>query len=131
MYLKDAQFVIYVKDISKSRKFYSELFGSEPSIDKPNYVEIPINNHFKLGIVSEESIVRVLGTKVPHPMIANGIPRNEIYLIVDHPEVLFEKAIKGGAEEISRLSRRSWGHLVAYAMDFDGNVLAFADSEAV
>jgi hypothetical protein len=36
------------------------------------------------------------------------------------------RAVAAGAREISGLEPRDWGHDVAYALDADGHVLAFA-----
>jgi hypothetical protein len=38
-----------------------------------------------------------------------------------------KSALAHGAIELSRLVKRDWGHVVAYSLDPDGYVLAFAE----
>ena len=41
----------------------------------------------------------------------------------------FARAIEFGAREVSPLALRDWGHSVAYSLDPDGHVLAFASQD--
>lgn len=79
-----------------------------------------------LGLMPEEGIVRLLGSAIRSPSTANGIPRAELYLIVQDAAMFHVKAVAAGAREVSGLQPRDWGHLVAYSLDPDGHILAFA-----
>ncbi|MBL0173955.1 MAG: hypothetical protein IPP94_01615 [Ignavibacteria bacterium] len=59
-------------------------------------------------------------------MGAHGVPRAEVYLLTDDPKTLHARALAAGARELSPLQSRDWGHAVAYSLDPDGHVLAFA-----
>ena len=57
---------------------------------------------------------------------AHGIPRAELYLLVQEPCDFHQRAVASGSTELSPLLTRDWGHSVAYSLDPDGHVLAFA-----
>jgi uncharacterized glyoxalase superfamily protein PhnB len=84
-----------------------------------------------LGLMPEAGIVRLLGSAIAHPSSARGIPRSELYLVVPYAETFHTRAISAGGRELSPLELRDWGHWVAYSMDPDGHILAFASPEAV
>ena len=121
-------FIIYVADQSKSKAFYSNVLQKEAILDVPGMTEFEINAGTKLGIMPENGIAKLLGENIVHPAAGNGIPRCELYLYVDSPEISYERAIKCGAKAISEAALRDWGDKVAYCSDFDGNILAFAIS---
>ncbi len=79
-----------------------------------------------LGIMPAAGIRKLLGEELPDPSPRQGESRAEIYLVVDDPLSYHRRAIEAGAREISDLEERSWGHRVAYSIDVDGYVLAFA-----
>jgi uncharacterized glyoxalase superfamily protein PhnB len=74
----------------------------------------------------EESIKRLLGEALPDPVRAAGIPRSELYLLVEDPDACHLRALEAGAAPLSPLLTRDWGHRAAYVLDPDGHVLAFA-----
>ena len=47
-------------------------------------------------------------------------------LLVERPADCHARALAAGARELSPLALRNWGHEVAYSLDPDGHVLAFA-----
>jgi hypothetical protein len=77
----------------------------------------------------EEGIMRVLDNKIPHPALAKGIARSELYLFVDHPDEYYLRLVLAGGTGISKTELRGWGDYVAYGSDIDGNILAFARNE--
>lgn len=77
-----------------------------------------------LGIMPRAIIARLLGFLVSDS--SDHTFEGEIYLVVEDPLVFHHRAISAGARELSGLSLRDWGHQVAYCVDFDGYVIAFA-----
>lgn len=75
---------------------------------------------------AESGIVRLLGPGLPDPATARGIPRAELYLVLDDPESYTYRALAAGGTELSPMLLRSWGDTAAYVLDPDGHVLAFA-----
>ena len=55
-----------------------------------------------------------------------GDRRAELYLVVADAGAHHARALEAGAEELSPLQRRDWGHEVANSRDPDGYVVAFA-----
>jgi len=56
-----------------------------------------------LGIMPAVDIKRILGDSLPEPSLAQGIPRAEIYPLVDDPVVYHKRALDAGAIELSSL----------------------------
>jgi uncharacterized glyoxalase superfamily protein PhnB len=79
-----------------------------------------------LGLMPEAGIKALLGQGLPDPATARGIPRSELYLVVNKPGAHHERALAAGARELSPLARRDWGDDAAYSLDPDGHVIAFA-----
>ncbi|HSQ63466.1 MAG TPA: VOC family protein [Polyangiaceae bacterium] len=120
-----AHFILYVRDQAASAAFYRAVLAMEPALDVPGMTELHIGDAV-LGLMPEAGIKRLLGDALPDPSGARGTPRSELYLVVDDPQAHHARALAHGARELSPLSARDWGHEVAYSLDPDGHVLAFA-----
>jgi catechol 2,3-dioxygenase-like lactoylglutathione lyase family enzyme len=117
--------ILYVADQARSTQFYQSVLGA-PRLDVPGMSEFDLPGGAVLGLMPEAGIRRLLGPVLPDPAAAQGIPRAELYLLVANATELHQRALAAGAIELSPLSLRDWGHRVAYALDADGHVLAFA-----
>jgi catechol 2,3-dioxygenase-like lactoylglutathione lyase family enzyme len=124
--LTKCHFILYVKDQNASTAFYSKVFQQQPHLDVPGMTEFKLFSNTVLGLMPESGIVRLLGKKLPDPSAAWGIPRSELYLLVDDPLSYHQRALGAGAENVSDLAIRDWGHVAAYCLDQDGHVLVFA-----
>lgn len=120
--------ILYVKDQKTSADFYKKVFGTDPVLDVPGMTEFALENT-SIGLMPEKGIKSLLGVAMPDPANGSGIPRAEIYLKVNQPDLFHKRALEAGAKELSPLSNRSWGDEVAYSMDLDGHVLAFAKNK--
>ena len=120
------EIILYVADQQKSRDFYSSILKMIPSLDVPGMTEFTLTNELKLGLMPENGIAKILLDKTPHPNTGNGIPRCELYIVLDNLEETYELAIKAGAKEISNIQDRDWGDRVGYLADFDGHIVALA-----
>jgi catechol 2,3-dioxygenase-like lactoylglutathione lyase family enzyme len=121
-----AHFILYVRDQARSRAFYAATLGSEPTLDVPGMTEFRLREGAILGLMPEAGIRRLLGAALPDPASASGIPRAELYLLVDDPAAYHARALGAGAVELDALAVRDWGHAAAYSLDPDGHVVAFA-----
>jgi uncharacterized protein len=126
MDIETAHFILYVADQARSRSFYTAVLGVSPRLDVPGMTEYVLSTGAILGLMPEEGIRRLLGEALPDPSRSRGIPRSEVYLVVDRPAAYMERALAAGATELSPLQRRSWGHAAAYCLDPDAHVLVFA-----
>jgi len=123
-----ALFIFYVTDQVRSSAFYNAVLDVTPSLDVPGMTEFPLINGGNLGLMPESGIVRLLKGRIPDPALASGVPRSELYLIVNDALAYHSRAIANGATELSPLLDRDWGDRAAYSLDPDGHVLAFAES---
>ena len=121
-----AHLILYVKDQSRSRAFYVRVLDREPTLDVPGMTEFALGEDAILGLMPEAGIRRLLGDRLPDPAGARGVPRVELYLRVPTPAAFHGRALAAGATELSPLLARDWGAMVAYCLDPDGHVLAFA-----
>jgi catechol 2,3-dioxygenase-like lactoylglutathione lyase family enzyme len=121
-----AHFILYVADQRRSTSFWAAVLDRQPSLNVPGMTEFPLAQGAVLGLMPEDGIRRLLGSSLPDPATASGIPRGEVYLVVGDPAAFHRRALAAGAVELSALALRSWGHTVAYSIDPDGHVMAFA-----
>lgn len=124
-----AHFILYVEDQRRSADFYSRLLGVEPRLDVPGMTEILLADSAVLGLMPAAGIRRLLGPALPDPDLARGVPRAELYLVVDDAAALHRRALALGGRELSPVQSRDWGHRVGYLLDPDGHVLACAEVE--
>ncbi len=117
--------ILYVESQEASAAFYGETLGVAPRLHVAGMTEFEIGGAV-LGLMPEAGIRRLLGEGLPDPGRARGVPRAEVYLLVDDPAAYHARALAAGARELSPLASRDWGHDVAYSLDRDGHVLAFA-----
>jgi uncharacterized protein len=121
-----AHFILYVADQERSTSFWTAVLERQPSLNVPGMTEFPLAQGAVLGLMPEAGIRRLLGARIPDPSAARGTPRSEVYLVVSDPAAYHRRALANGAVELSELLLRSWGHTVAYSLDPDGHVIAFA-----
>lgn len=119
--------ILYVDCQESSRDFYQKLLRKEPNLDVPGMTEFTLAENFKLGLIPNNGIAKILGSKLPHPAEGKGIPRCELYLYVEDIVAEFENAVAMGAIEISPILVRDWGDMVCYFSDLDGHVIALAE----
>ncbi len=118
--------ILYVADQQRSTTFYEKILSQKPVLNVPGMTEFMLNEHCKLGLMPEKGIAKIICPATKHPELGSGIPRCELYLIVDNPEQSLAQAINAGAKEISKAAPRDWGDTVAYCVDTDGHIVAFA-----
>jgi predicted enzyme related to lactoylglutathione lyase len=123
-------FILYVADQSRSTKFYSQVFATAPRLDVPGMTEFALPSGGILGLMPQAGIKALLGAALPDPTHTDGLPRAELYLLLEDPRAVHRRAVAAGAVEVSPMQERDWGHHVAYSLDLDGHVLAFAGTSA-
>jgi catechol 2,3-dioxygenase-like lactoylglutathione lyase family enzyme len=126
-----AEFILYVADQAAAAAFWTKVLGRSSSLDVPGMTQFTLNPGAVLGLMPETGIRRLLGPALPDPATARGIPRGELYLVVDDPAWHHARALEAGAAELSPLTDRAWGDRAAYCLDQDGHVIAFASRPTV
>lgn len=122
-----AHFILYVSDQARSTAFYRAALGFEPRLEVPGMTEFDLGGGAVLGLMPERGIVLLLGSVLPDPAKATGIPRAELYLVVDDVAAAHARLLAAGARELSAPAPRDWGDRAGYALDPDGHVVAFAE----
>jgi len=125
--IRQVETILYVKDQEKSTTFYQNLFRTKPVLHVPGMTEFVFSNYSKLGLMPNKGIAKIISEKVPHPDLGTGIPRCELYLVVDDVKTEYENALNCGAMLVNDLADRDWGDKVCYFSDPDGHILAFAE----
>lgn len=125
----ESYFILYAADQERSAAFYKATLDSAPRLHVPGMTEFALPGGGVLGIMPVAGIRRLLGDALPDPARADGIPRAELYLLLDDPVPYHVRALAAGARELSAFARRDWGHSAAYSLDPDGHVLAFASKD--
>ena len=122
--------ILYVASQDRSTAFYRAVLGAEPSLDVPGMTEFTLSDNTVLGLMPEDGIRRLLAPKLGVPAVGRGGYRAELYLVVDDPSVCHARALAAGADELSAVQPRDWGHTAGYSRDADGYILAFAGESA-
>lgn len=122
---KKSMIILYVSDQEHSKIFYQLILGRKPLLHVAGMTEFMLSSDFKLGLMPEKGIAKILCPQTPEPALGNGIPRCELYLNVNDPSEALNKAVTAGAKEISRAELRNWGDTVSYCADPDGHIIAF------
>ena len=124
--MQATHFILYVADQDAAARFYAQALALAPRLHVLGMTEFVLPGGAVLGLMPEAGIKKLLGDALPDPASANGVPRAELYLVVEDPQPWHERALEAGAREVSPLQDRDWGHAASYVMDPDGHVLAFA-----
>jgi lactoylglutathione lyase len=128
--IRRTEIILYVEDQRASAGFYRALLRGDPVLDVPGMTEFQLSEGVRLGLMPNAGVARLLGPAVLDPGLGRGIPRCELYLIVDDAAAEFDHAIGVGATVVSPPRLRDWGDRAAYVADPDGHIVAFAEAPA-
>lgn len=127
-----AHVILFVRDQRASAAFYAALLGAAPRLDVPGMTEFDLGAGAVLGLMPQAGARRLLGSAVmgeePRGDAAGvgAAARGELYLLVEEPAAMMERALALGARCVSEVRPRDWGHEAGYAIDPDRHLLAFA-----
>ncbi len=126
-HIQEVEIILFVANQEMSTVFYEKILRALPQINVLGMTEFQISAYCKLGLMPNHGIEKILGKELPSPSIGVGIPRCELYLMVENLQLEFENAINCGAKLISPILERDWGHRACYFSDLDGHIIAFAE----
>lgn len=121
--------ILYVSNQAISRDFYKSILKAEPILDVPGMTEFKLSQQLILGLMPEAGMAKILQNKMPHPSTGNGIPRCELYWLVDDINLAYQSNKEAGATLISDIMPRDWGDTACYFADPDGHIIAFAQKK--
>jgi lactoylglutathione lyase len=123
----EVEIILYVADQARSAAFYATAFERDPVVDVPGMTSFALLPGVRIGLMPNDDAAEVLGSSVPTPSLGSGIPRAEIYLVVEDGSAAVERLRAAGGLELSPLTRRPWGDTAGYFADPDGHVIAIAE----
>lgn len=125
--IKHTEIILYVKDQQKSTNFYQTVFRKKPDLNVPGMTEFILNDFCKLGLMPNDGIAKIITPSLPHPNLGNGIPRCELYFIVENLQEEYQNIKNLDIKIISEIKERNWNDTAFYFSDLDGHVIAFAE----
>ena len=120
-------FIIYVEDLEKTKIFYELLFSIKPIIEEPGMCEFELLDGSTLGIMPNTSLEKLFGKNFEKQKRKKALPSTEFYFILENPLHYHNRALQLGASEIREFAKMDWGDKVAYSINHDGHILAFAE----
>ena len=120
---RDAFPILYVEDVERSIRFYSECFGFElgyrwPDEGPPEYAFLRLAP-LGIGLATTAAGERGHG----QPTAAGGAAHFELCVYCDDADAAAERLRAWGARELRAPQDESWGERRAYFEDPDGNPL--------
>ncbi len=112
--------LLYVDDVEKTMAFYSKAFGLEAGFlhESKDYGEMKTGDT-KLGFVNHAT-AGSHGFEYEKLSLKSKAPGFEIGFVADNVENAFERAVKAGAIETSKPTKKPWGQVVSYVRDCNG-----------
>ena len=120
-------FIIYVDDFDKTKLFYELLFNNKPVIDEPGMCEFKLPDGSTLGIMHTSSLTKLFGEEFVEQKDRKALPNVELYFLTEIALEFHKRAVQLGATELREFADMDWGHKVAYSLNHDGHILAFAE----
>jgi catechol 2,3-dioxygenase-like lactoylglutathione lyase family enzyme len=117
--------IFAVSDLSRSSKFYRDVFGWPQTVDVPVYAEFESPGGLRLGLYLRERFGINTG-QVPLAIPEGQLASAEIYIYTDDVITLLSRLEAAGARPLSSFALRDWGDEAAYFADPDGNVIVVA-----
>jgi len=125
--IKHTEIILYVKDQQKSTDFYQKILRKQADLNVPGMTEFIINDFCKLGLMPNDGIAKIITPTLPNPNLGNGIPRCELYFIVENLQEEYQDIKNLDIKIISEIEERNWNDTAFYFSDLDGHVIAFAE----
>lgn len=124
--IQHTEIILYVHNQQESTLFYEQIFRKSADLNVAGMTEFILNDYCKLGLMPNNGIAKIITPSMPHPNLGNGIPRCELYFLVNDLEEEYQNVKKHGVKIISEIEERNWGDTAFYFSDLDGHMIAFA-----
>lgn len=121
--MKLGYILLYVDDVEKTMAFYETAFHLKRGFltDEKDYGEM-VTGDTKLGFVLH-TLVETHGFKYDRMSLDKRPPSNEIGFVTPDVSAAFQHAVKCGAMELSKPSKKPWGQTVSLVRDINGFIV--------
>jgi catechol 2,3-dioxygenase-like lactoylglutathione lyase family enzyme len=119
--MKLALTAVFVKDMEKSKAFYSNVLGLETELDSGTHVSF----HTGLSLWQEDAALSIIYGR--HAAEGSG---NRFELCFESPDLIksYEHAVSSGAALICPITEQPWGQMVFRMYDPDGHIIEVAEA---
>jgi lactoylglutathione lyase len=119
--------ILYVRDVSASLDFYERAFGQRRRFvhESGQYAELETGGTALAFAALELAASNLPGQFRPVP-VGKSAPAFEVCFVSDDVEGAFERAVREGAEPVTKPQTKPWGQDVAYVRDPDGTLVEIA-----
>ncbi len=94
--------ILYVTDQVAATAFWQAVLDCPPTLDVLRMTEFALGTGVVLGLMPETGIRSLLGPALPDPAAGRGIPRAELYLVVDDAAAYHARARAAGRPNCPR-----------------------------
>ncbi|MDP4092865.1 MAG: VOC family protein [Bacillota bacterium] len=116
--------IVFVKDIEKSKKFYTEVMGLKITEDFGTIVFF--ENHFVIHIA--KSIVKTVFGKIKlKSRLLQGRHNLLVYFETDDLQAAYEKVSGSGCKIIHQIKKQEWGQNVFRFYDPDRHIIEIGE----
>lgn len=112
--ISSVHFILYVRDQVTAIAFWRAALDSPPVLDVPGMTEFALGTRVMLGLMLAAGIRSLLGPSLPDPAAARGIPRAEVYLVVQDAGRLSRPGTGGWSDRTVRTDPAILGDDAAY-----------------
>ncbi len=115
--------IVLVKDIEKSKKFYTEVLGLKIVEDYGTITSF--ENHFTIH--NSRALLKTIFKKKPLFNLLRGKRNIDIYFETDNIEEQYNIVLKSGANIIHDIQEQAWGQRVFRFFDPDKHIVEIGE----
>lgn len=116
--------IVFVKDINKSKKFYTEVIGLKILDDFQTIVFF--ENHFVIH--NGNNLLKTIFKRSPLLNFNKGKKNIEIYFETDNIEESYKKIIDSNVKVIHAIEKQAWGQKVFRFYDPDNHLVEIGEA---
>jgi lactoylglutathione lyase len=119
--------ILYVRDVPASLDFYERAFGQRRRFlhESGEYAELE-TGATALAFAAVELVASNLPAGFGPAAAGAAAPAFEVCFVTDDVEGAFDRAVREGAEPVTKPQTKPWGQDVAYVRDPEGTLVEIA-----
>jgi len=116
--------IVFVKDIARSKKFYTEVIGLKALEDYQTIIFF--DNHFTIH--NGNNLLHTIFKRSPLLNLTKGKRNIEIYFETDNIEESYSKIIENKVKVIHSIEEQAWGQKVFRFYDPDNHLVEIGEA---